>query len=920
MPANQSGTFSYAPDIACSVYTTSGVLDLSADIVDLTVTRNIAAVSQVHIDLANPGKKYNRVINTMDRIVVFLKRTDWVQVFTGYVTFAPIETLIPTTVTISADCTLRILQNTYWDDTLLAFQKLLLNMFDYSAASSNSTVNDGGVTQAIINIVTSVCGWDPSKIHIQGIPMGLLEIATKGYNSVVTGTAQNAITELSQILGASSHIAGNSTSTGSYNNSTTQTVSGSHVTYTPPGTEFTANYVEAFYTHPLGDGAKKNFPGKNSSNPVSLEHIDDDIYYFSAPFTYVTFDKSAKDYVANAKSWLSQYWPNGNKNDPNANLKGRLLIVSNVTTNRIVALRATSATQKPNTVGKNKRAVTNKDVANIDYIQVHPAVLAYLNGTPGADDPTTFNPDTAPHPPKISAYMNWADAKTTKPGPQDNLAEGAVALAKRLGVKVPAAVPSTPKNYATAQEAVIAYAISQTGATYSQGGADPKHPDIYDGKKRGREEAKTANTPGYFDCSALVHWAYKKIGINIGDNTKSQLGTGTSADNSTHGTWLPFNVKPEPGDLLFFGYAAHVVMLTAGVDEHGYAKIMEASDWNRPAAQRSILWDRSKGGIEGGATDQWSGQPYIGARRPLSLADKNRTYDVSSTTTAATETTKTTDVRDKSSTADPLSSDSNIASLAGSFSYLMNPPSFDPRAAMIVGTPRAFLLDNNVMSDFSQIVGGGLRTYMSAPNGDLVCWFPDYYGFYGTDPVLDISPVEIIDFQIYHDDNQLITHYGVVGDTAGFGQQVSEIDFMSANGIVSLEDPGTMSVLFGKHSKGDPATVQRFLQRYGLRPMVQEQNMIHSHIMEYIYALTGFLHQWVNQFSSTVSLTFMPELYPGMRVSMDIPDENNVTHNYQFYCTSVTHQCSRVGGFTTQANFTAPIKDGVVMDYGLGLM
>ena len=919
MPANQSGTFSYAPDIACSVYTTSGVLDLSADIVDITVTRSIAAVSQINLDLANPGKKYNRVINTMDRIVVFLKRTDWVQVFTGYVTFAPIETLIPTTVTISADCTLRILQNTYWDDTLLAFQKLLLNMFDYAASSSNATVNDGGVAQAIINIVTSVCGWDASKIHIQAIPMGLLELATKGYNNVVTGTAQNAITELAQILGASSHIAGNSTSTGSYDNSTTQEVSGSQVTYTPPGTEFTANYVQAFYTHPLGDGAKANFPGKNSSNPVSLENINHDIYYFSAPFTYVTFDKDAKDYVANAKSWLSQYWPNGNKNDPNANLKGRLLIVSNVTTNRIVALRATSATQKPNTVGKNKHAVTNKDVANIDYIQVHPGVLAYLNGD--IDDPKAFNPDTAPHPPRMSAYMNWADAKTTKPGPQDNLAEGAAALAKRLGVNVPVAVPDTPKKYATAQQAVIAYAVSQTGAKYSQGGAGGSK-DVYGGKTRGREVPKSANSPGYFDCSGLTQWAYSKIGISIGGDTTSQFGTGSSADNKTHGTWIPPNVKPEPGDLMFWGGSGgieHVTMLTTGFDKNGYAKMMEASNWDATAGEHDILWDRSKGGVEGGAVRQFWNQSYLGARRPLSLAKKNLTYDVSAAT-ATTETTKTTDVRDKSSTADPLSPDSNMASLAGSFSYLMNPPSFDPRAAMIVGTPRAFLLDNNVMSDFSQIVGGGLRTYMSAPNGDLVCWFPDYYGFYGTDPVLEISPVEIIDFQIYHDDNQLITHYGVIGDTAGFGQQVSEIDFMNTNGIVSIEDPGTMSVLFGKHSKGDPATIQRFLQRYGLRPMVQEQNMIHSHIMEYIYALTGFLQQWVNQFTSTVSLTFMPELYPGMRVSMDIPDENDVTHNYQFYCTSVTHQCSRVGGFTTQANFTAPIKDGVVMDYGLGLM
>jgi hypothetical protein len=914
MSPNQSGTFSYAPDIACSVYTTSGVLDLSADIVDLTVTRSIAAVSQVHIDLANPGKKYNRVINTMDRIVVFLKRTDWVQVFTGYVTFAPIETLIPTTVTISADCTLRILQNTYWDDTLLRFQKLLLNIFDNAAKSSNATVNDGGVAQAIINIVTGVCGWDPSKIHIQGIPMGLLEIATKGYNNVVTGTAQNAITELSQILGSSSYIAGNSTSTGSYNNSTTQTVSGNQtVGRTPPGVEFTANYVEAFYTHPLGDGAKANWPGKNSSNPVSLENINHDMYYASIPFAYAKFDKSQKEDVANAKSWISHFWPGGNKNDPDANLRGRLLLVSNASTNKIVALRATSLVQKPDTVHQNiKQAVVDNDVDNIDHIQVHPGVLAYLNGD--VDDPEKFKVDQKPHPPRISAYMHWADEKTvTKPGRQKELEQAAVSLAKQLNINNTNSPPANPKKYESAQQAVISYAVSQTGAKYSQGGAGGSK-DVYNGRTQGRESPKSANSPGYFDCSGLVQWAYSKIGVSIGGVTTTQWGTGTNSDNNTHGTLIPKNVRPQPGDIMFWNVhgeggaqPGHVTMLSVGFDKNDKnGKMMAANSWGLPAGEQPVNWTDIQ---NGGELPGWS-MSYMGARRPLDLTDPTRTYTFPQTTTT----------RDKSSKSDPLSPDSNIASLAGSFSMLMSPPTFDPRAAMIVGTPRAFLLDNNVMSDFSQIIGGGLRTYMSAPNGDLVCWFPDYYGFYGTDPVLDISPVEIIDFQIYHDDNQLITHYGVIGDTVGFGQQVSELDFMKTNGIVSIEDPGTMSVLFGKHSAGDPATIKRFLQRYGLRPMVREQNMIHSHIMEYIYALTGFMQQWVSQFSSTVSLTFMPELYPGMRVSMDIPDENNVTHNYQFYCMSVTHQCSRVGGFTTQANFTAPMKDGVIMDYGLGLM
>ena len=139
MSFNQSGTFAYSPDVACSIYTRNGIVDVSQDIIDFTITRQMNAVSQMNMTLANSGRKYNRKINTMDRVTVFLKRTSWIQVFTGYITFAPIETLVPTPINIAADCTLRILQTTYWDDQLSAFQQLLMNSSDTAAQSPSRT-------------------------------------------------------------------------------------------------------------------------------------------------------------------------------------------------------------------------------------------------------------------------------------------------------------------------------------------------------------------------------------------------------------------------------------------------------------------------------------------------------------------------------------------------------------------------------------------------------------------------------------------------------------------------------------------------------------------------------------------------------------------------------------------------------------
>lgn len=230
------------------------------------------------------------------------------------------------------------------------------------------------------------------------------------------------------------------------------------------------------------------------------------------------------------------------------------------------------------------------------------------------------------------------------------------------------------------------------------------------------------------------------------------------------------------------------------------------------------------------------------------------------------------------------------------------------------------------MQDITQIIGAGLRMFQSAPNGDFVAWFPDYYGVYGTQPALDISPVEIIDFQIYHDDTQLVTHVSVIGDTTGIGQQVSTVDQMVNQGIVSIQDVSTMQILFGKYNQNvktiadNEKNITNFLNRYGLRPSVTQQSMIHTHALEYIYALQTFMQQWVNQFVSTVSLTFMPELYPGMRISLTLDNESGGTDNYQFYVSSVQHQGDRSNGFLTTATLTAPIKNGEIMHYGLNFV
>jgi hypothetical protein len=304
---------------------------------------------------------------------------------------------------------------------------------------------------------------------------------------------------------------------------------------------------------------------------------------------------------------------------------------------------------------------------------------------------------------------------------------------------------------------------------------------------------------------------------------------------------------------------------------------------------------------------------YMGARRPLTL---HKGWGQSST--------QSTTVLSTSATADYSTTEtSTLLTDVQGWNTNWISPNYNITASTIQGTPQAFALDNPLMQDLQQVIQSGLRTYMSAPNGDFVAWFPDWYGIYGMDPVMEICDVEIIDFQIYHDDTALATHIAIIGDTSGIGQSVNIVDYMSTQGIVSIQDTTTMQLLFGT-LKNNTATDEQnaqialnFLQRYGVRPLLQEVNVIHSHSLEYFFALQTFMQQWANQFTSNVTLTFMPELYPGMRIVLNLDNEKGGTDQYQFYCVSVTHNGDRSNGYTTQATLTAPIKNGTVMHYGL---
>jgi len=427
-------------------------------------------------------------------------------------------------------------------------------------------------------------------------------------------------------------------------------------------------------------------------------------------------------------------------------------------------------------------------------------------------------------------------------------------------------VSSTAIVNSIAQTAIQA-ALSQTGVPYSFAGGSASGPT-------------EGNTGVGFDCSGLTLYAYAKAGITLPRYSGSQFDAGVVIYSDGSGD-IPatknYKVLPQPGDLVFYG---------PGGNEHVVMCIVSPTDTN---GTNGVQVSASHTGALIGTGPMWG--PWTGISRPSAL-NGNIQYQSSGISAQNSSNTSTT-------------ASSSIFS-PDLFNTIFTLPQWNPVAQITYGTPRGFMMDEPVLNTVNQLSTAAFRNFQSLGNGDFVSWFPDYFGIYSTPAVLDIYNIEITDLSIYHNDDYLTTHVAVVGDPNGsLGQSVNVADWLSTQGIVSVQDTNIMNVLFG----GDSANTfnfdsQAFLRKYGMRPFVSQQPLIRDHTLEFTYALMTFMQMWAQQYSTEVGFTFMPELYPGTRINF--PEIIVEGGTLQLYVQSVTHSGSMSNGFTTRATVTAP--------------
>lgn len=328
----------------------------------------------------------------------------------------------------------------------------------------------------------------------------------------------------------------------------------------------------------------------------------------------------------------------------------------------------------------------------------------------------------------------------------------------------------------------------------------------------------------------------------------------------------------------------------------------------------------------------------------------NETYELCTHKDIGTTTTPPTNFSGGSgsgSTPDAFLVAKNVA-----FNVAFNFPGSMLESLFLTGE-RALENDVKLLETIAEVCQASLRTFSSLPNGDFIAWYPDYFNLTNRNPWLTISPTEIQSCTISLSDKQLVTHVYVLGNPLGFGQtdtgtiQLELVQKMMGAGVVTIERPWVLdSFLAPFDDETDESTgnemvkrplpvlqnqqsAMKFLERYGARPYLEKIPTIRHPIFEFFYAYHTFIQKWAEQFVSQVELTFMPELFPGMIVQLNVrpaflngDKKGDTNQNITFYCKEVTHNFSYESGFTTSAVLIAPgtISEGGENDWALTLV
>ncbi|MET7363279.1 NlpC/P60 family protein [Streptomyces sp. NPDC005562] len=805
--------FVLAPGVKVYIATQKhGIIDVSDDLVEGSMTRRSDGVSSFSFSLQNARRKYDGVLTPNDRISVQMKRLTWVQVFTGYLNQVPLITAWPRVVHLKSSCSLKRLQYWYWDSHAEASQAMVRQAL--TDAGKDSGVSDGGMTNVVLTILKKVVGWPESKVHIAKIPgkwFSVVEGLAKQINAELDEADEVART-LFEALGSASVGEGGadaSALTGKYGGFNSSEQKSNAATIYSVGKQvgastrdciiaiMTAMQESALRNLDHGDrdsvGLFQQRPSQGWGTKAQIMNPE----YSSRKFYEVLFKQKGRDRL---EMW--QVCQNIQRSAfPRAYQRHEKPATAMVRDLEKGGGKASGLNSKPqgttSGVALAQGAVNFcKKYPNIPYTQKYGGTqMAILQGEP---------------PPGLDCSSFVQSMYLRAMGSLYNLPRVAAA------------------QYSHCKKVSVKKALDTPGALVFKGGSPGAiyhvEMSLGDGKntigahRRGAKPhdvgVNPPMSPGYWDYGGFL----PRVAYTTGAG-------GVIFDGIDGGTEVP--EANDPG-----------VELVTGADAPGY---------NPKDPFDKLFGDNA-----------WL---------PISTAEN-----------------------------DP--------------NYLM---------AQALAGPRALLNDQPLLPYLKNLFNSTMRSFCSAPNGDLIAWYPDYYGMWGTAAKMVVQPIEVQDFEVTWSDDYMVTHQFVVTspqttnlfDPATGTVQNSVAESVLAQmaafttGVVTIDFPGVWKALFGMDmsEKEGKAYADWIKQTFGARPDYQQLPGLVGPKAQLFAAIFLFMRQFAYQYSASVPLTFMPELWPGMLIM--IPE-----FNFQAYVTTVTHnfKFGENGGFSTSVNIAAPAR------------
>lgn len=211
---------------------------------------------------------------------------------------------------------------------------------------------------------------------------------------------------------------------------------------------------------------------------------------------------------------------------------------------------------------------------------------------------------------------------------------------------------------------------------------------------------------------------------------------------------------------------------------------------------------------------------------------------------------------------------------------------------------RALMNDTPLLPAVKSFINASMRSFCSAPNGDLIAWYPDYFDRHDISAKMVLEDIELIDFTIDWDDRHLVTHQFVIGSVHGMfipSPEADTIKMINTMGVATAEMEELLEDLIGS-----PMSIKEVLDRMGPRPSTERMPAVTDPRAEFYFAIHLFCKAWAQQFSNTIQVSFMPEIWPGMLLMVPSQD-------VQVYVQGVTHSWDFAGGgFTTTVDVCAP--------------